>query len=271
MNMPWYESSLTRLEARLRALVEREPEVDGITRKLHKQLERELVAVMLSSVHGLSGKDASDGQQQKAPEIYTIVLPTDRAQQLLTHPAEMDRLTRALAAAATRSGILFAREPLLRVVAEPQATEIKVLVEYSQHGMGDSHTTEVDDRVGQASHPSAGMMPRAFLIVNGLTTYPLTEPVVNIGRDPSNQIHLEDLRVSRMHAQLRLIQGQFVIFDLDSMGGTFVNNVAVSSHLLNPGDVIHLAGVPLVYGLEEDFSSGFTQELPIEPLPPEVL
>jgi FHA domain len=271
MNMPWYELSLTRLEARLRALIEGEPGVDGITSKLHKQLEHKLVTAMLSSVHSLTIGDLSGSQKLKAPDIYTLVLPTDLAQQLLTHPAEIDRLTRALAAAATRSGILFARETTLRVVAEPKATEIKIRVEYSQVGKGDSHTTEVDDGVGQSSHIAAGMVPRAFLIVNGLTTYPLTEPVVNIGRDPSNQVHLEDLRVSRMHAQLRLIQGQFVIFDLDSMGGTFVNDVAVSSHLLNPGDVIHLAGVPLVYGLEEDIPSGFTQELPADPPPPEVL
>ena len=55
-----------------------------------------------------------------------------------------------------------------------------------------------------------------------------------------------------------LIQGRFVIFDLDSMGGTFVNDVAVSSHVLNPGDVIRLAGVPLVYGLEEDLPDWVT-------------
>jgi pSer/pThr/pTyr-binding forkhead associated (FHA) protein len=114
-------------------------------------------------------------------------------------------------------------------------------------------------------------MPKAFLIVNGLTTYTLTEAVINIGRDPSNQVHLKDLRVSRLHAQLRLIQGRFVIFDLDSLGGTFVNDVAVSNHQLNPGDVIRLAGVPLVYGVEQDLPSGFTQELPADPPAPEVL
>jgi hypothetical protein len=269
MNMPWFESSLTHLEARLRVLIEGQPGVDGITRKLHKQLEHELIASMKSSVIGVSGADDLKSRTQSAPDVYTLMLPTHQAQQLLTHPAELDRLTRALQAAATQSGIVFAGEPMLRVVAAPQSEEIKVLVEYSHEGMGDSHTTELDDR--EADHTSVGMMPRAFIIVNGLTTYPVTEPVVNIGRDPSNQVHLEDPRVSRNHAQLRLIQGRFVIFDLDSMGGTFVNDVAVSSHLLNPGDVIRLAGVPLVYGVEESLPSGFTQELPAEPPAPEVL
>jgi hypothetical protein len=173
--------------------------------------------------------------------------------------------------AATQSGIKFAGEPMLLVVASPQASEIKVLVEYSHDGMGYSHTTEVDGKLEQSGYLGMGTLPKAFLIVNGLTTYPLTRPVVNIGRDPSNQVHLEDLRVSRSHAQLRLIQGQFMIFDLDSMGGTFVNDMAVRSHLLKPGDVIRLAGVPLVYGIEEDLPIGFTQELPVDPPAPEVL
>jgi hypothetical protein len=47
--------------------------------------------------------------------------------------------------------------------------------------------------------------------------------------------------------------------------------VAVSSHKLNPGDVILLAGVPLVYGQEDAKQAGYTQELPVEPPALEVL
>ena len=119
------------------------------------------------------------------------------------------------------------------------------------------------------SQPEA--LPNAFLIVDGLQTFPLTQPVVNIGRDPSNHLRLEDPRVSRNHAQLRFALGRFVIFDLDSTAGTFVNGVAVSSQQLNPGDVISLAGVPLVFGQEAASLSGYTQELPAEPPAPEVL
>ena len=195
MNMPWYESSLTRLETRLRTFIEGEPGMDGISRKFHKKLERELISAMQSSVTSPDGVDKSDDQKPKAPDIYILVLPTERAQQLLTHPAELDKLTQALAAAATQSGIVFARDPMLRIVAEPNATEIKVRLEYSQPGMEDSGNTEVDGGPGRSSYPGVGVVPRAFLIVNGLTTYPLTELVVNIGRDPSNQVQLEDLRV----------------------------------------------------------------------------
>ena len=270
--MPWFESSLTRLEARLRGFIEGEPSVNGIKRKFHKQLEHELISAMLASS---SRRNSAGGDHEvtkpRAPDLYTLLLPTEQAQQLLNHPAELDRLTTALRDTAARFGIIFASEPIIRVVAAPSSVEIKVIDEYSSDGIGNTHTTELDRVQAEVSGKSMGVIPNAFFIVNGLSTYAIKSPVINIGRDPSNQVHLEDLRVSRMHAQVRLIQGRFVIFDLDSLGGTFVNDVAVSSHILNTGDVILLAGVPLVYGVEEDIPIGFTQELPTEPPAPEVL
>lgn len=251
MNMSRIESTLTRLETRLRELIEGEPAAEGIERKFHNQLGHELTVAMRGSAQELPDEQDPDEVTPTAPDQYTLVLPAEEAQLLLTHPAELDRLTHFLENTAARSGLVFAATPILRVVADPQSAEMKVVVEFSKAGVANSCTTQVEgmqDEVGQTPN---GSMPKAFLIINGLTTFPLTELVVNIGRNPSNQVHLDDLRVSRMHAQLRLIQGRFVIFDLDSLGGTFVNDVAVSSHVLNPGDVILLAGVPLVYGQEE--------------------
>jgi pSer/pThr/pTyr-binding forkhead associated (FHA) protein len=80
---------------------------------------------------------------------------------------------------------------------------------------------------------------------------PLKELVVNIGRRPDNHIVLEDNRVSRIHAQLRAIKKRYVIFDLNSTGGTFVNNSRIGQAILAPGDVISLAGFPLLFGQEE--------------------
>jgi hypothetical protein len=90
----------------------------------------------------------------------------------------------------------------------------------------------------------------AFIIVNGLDTIMLTQPVYNIGRRLENDLVIEDPRISREHAQIRLVKGQFVIFDLDSSGGTFVNSIRVTQQPLFPGDVISLAGIPLVYGVD---------------------
>jgi len=269
--MSWIESTLTHLEMRIRELVEGEPGVDGIARKFHNQLERDLTVAMKTSVQRLPSVGHPDKMTLTAPDGYTLVLPTLEAQLLLTHPAELNRLAHKLETLGYQSGIVFASPPIIRVVADPQIMQRKVIAAFTHPGLEDSSTTQIEEVKKGADEALSALMPKAFLIVNGLTTFPLTQPMVNIGRDPSNQLYLDDLRVSRMHAQLRLIQEKFVIFDLDSLGGTFVNGVAVSSHALNPGDVILLAGVPLVYGQEKTEQAGYTQELPVEPPALEIL
>jgi len=271
MDMSWIETSLTRLEARLRALIEGDSSTDGISRKLHRQLEHELSLAMRSGRHRITSESNPGRSTFLAPDQYTLVLPALQAQLLLTHPTELDRLTHILENTAYQEGTGFAGAPIVRVVADPLAVDMNVIVEFSHAGIGDSSTSQLEGPLIGARQASVDRIPKAFLIVNGLTTFPLTDPVVNIGRDPCNQLHLEDLRVSRMHAQLRLVDGRFVIFDLDSKGGTFVNGVAVSTRALSPGDVILLAGVPLVYGLEAATQAGYTQELPADPPTPEVL
>ncbi len=92
--------------------------------------------------------------------------------------------------------------------------------------------------------------PNAFLIVSGDKVFPLDGAVVNIGRLPDNQLVLDDARVSRHHAQLRAVRGRYIVFDLDSTGGLFVNGQRVTQCPLHPGDVISLAGVSLIFGQE---------------------
>jgi pSer/pThr/pTyr-binding forkhead associated (FHA) protein len=88
----------------------------------------------------------------------------------------------------------------------------------------------------------------AFLIVEGVRVFPLKQAVINIGRRLDNMVVVDDPRVSRNHAQLRAIKGRFVVFDLNSTGGTFVNGQRANQSVLYPGDVISLAGVTLIFG-----------------------
>jgi pSer/pThr/pTyr-binding forkhead associated (FHA) protein len=110
------------------------------------------------------------------------------------------------------------------------------------------------------SHP----LPQAYLIVDGSQIFPLTGGVVSIGRSPNNDLVIQDRRVSRSHAQLRLVSSRYVIFDLNSTGGTYVNDHPVNQMALYPGDVISLAGVSLVYGQEAGGTYGETQQMPAD-------
>jgi hypothetical protein len=117
--------------------------------------------------------------------------------------------------------------------------------------------SEEDDLLGDC------LPENAFIIVNGLETIQLTQSVLNIGRRMENDLVLEDPRISRDHAQIRAVKGQYVIFDLNSSGGTFVNSIRISRQPLYPGDVISLAGVPLVYG--QDNPPPHAKTGPVEP------
>jgi pSer/pThr/pTyr-binding forkhead associated (FHA) protein len=83
----------------------------------------------------------------------------------------------------------------------------------------------------------------AYVLVDGYRRMPINEAVVTIGRDLDNDIILDDRRVSRQHAQLRRRHGQYVLYDLDSTGGTTVNDRRVREVPLQPGDMIAFAGL----------------------------
>ena len=88
----------------------------------------------------------------------------------------------------------------------------------------------------------------AFLVIDGAKVYPLTLTVITIGRRLENTLVIDDPRVSRTHAQLRAINGRYVVFDLNSSGGTFLNGRKTTQAIVYPGDVISLSGVDLIYG-----------------------
>lgn len=91
-------------------------------------------------------------------------------------------------------------------------------------------------------------LPKAFLIVNGTHIFPLNKHVISIGRLGENDLVIEDARISRHHAQFRFENNHFMLIDLQSTGGTSVNGTRVHQIALQVGDVISLAGIPLLYG-----------------------
>jgi len=85
-------------------------------------------------------------------------------------------------------------------------------------------------------------LPSSWLTIRlpqgGQQVYRIEKPVVNIGRQLSNDIIVEDKRVSRNHAQIKYHpDGQFVIFDLGSTNGISVNGTPhMRQHTLHNGD-----------------------------------
>ncbi|MGE5249135.1 MAG: FHA domain-containing protein [Bacteroidota bacterium] len=71
--------------------------------------------------------------------------------------------------------------------------------------------------------------------------FPLEGDQIMIGRDSTNEVAINDAEVSRRHARLTFQGGKYVIEDLGSTNGTFINGQRLSGpHVLKAGDVIAL-------------------------------
>lgn len=73
---------------------------------------------------------------------------------------------------------------------------------------------------------------------DGEQIFLLEAPTTTIGREARNALPLLDPGVSRFHAELIRLGKDYLLRDLGSANGSFVNGVRVSEQLLNDGDVL---------------------------------
>jgi pSer/pThr/pTyr-binding forkhead associated (FHA) protein len=69
---------------------------------------------------------------------------------------------------------------------------------------------------------------------------------VNIGRGPDADLRLDDMHISRRHCEIIAGNAAFVVRDLGSRNGTYVNNVRVEASPLGPDDVLTIGGLKFV-------------------------
>jgi predicted component of type VI protein secretion system len=79
--------------------------------------------------------------------------------------------------------------------------------------------------------------------------FPLQKSEIYIGRDPSNDLVIGDAEVSRKHARLIWQSGGYILEDLGSTNGTYLNGQRLlGPHVMRPGEVIQLGeNVTLVF------------------------
>ena len=86
------------------------------------------------------------------------------------------------------------------------------------------------------------MNPRLTAISGRLkgSVFAIEELPVVIGRETSATLCIADASVSRRHSQIEKEDEEFVIEDLDSLNGTFVNDVPVKRRKLKHGDRVRI-------------------------------
>lgn len=91
----------------------------------------------------------------------------------------------------------------------------------------------------------------ALLVVkrgpNAGSRYVLKADVVTAGRHPDSDIFLDDVSVSRRHAEFRRTAHGFEVVDVGSLNGTYVNRETIDSSELSGGDEIQIGKFRLVY------------------------
>jgi pSer/pThr/pTyr-binding forkhead associated (FHA) protein len=76
--------------------------------------------------------------------------------------------------------------------------------------------------------------------------FPLHQTVTTAGRDPRSDIFLDDVTVSRHHAEFRLERSELQVVDIGSLNGTYVNGQPIDSAVLTNGDQIQMGKFRLV-------------------------
>jgi hypothetical protein len=91
----------------------------------------------------------------------------------------------------------------------------------------------------------------AMLVVkrgpNAGSRFQLEQPISSAGRHPDSDIFLDDVSVSRRHAQFRREAGEYWVVDTGSLNGTYVNRKPAESVALKHGDEIQVGKFRLVF------------------------
>ena len=107
------------------------------------------------------------------------------------------------------------------------------------------------DLLKEMESGAAAPATAAILIVkrgpNAGARFLLDQETTTAGRHPESDIFLDDVTVSRRHAEFRLNDGTFEVVDVGSLNGTYVNREPRNSQVLSIGDEIQIGKFRLVF------------------------
>ena len=110
-------------------------------------------------------------------------------------------------------------------------------------------------------------MPPRLAAISGKhkgAVFAINEDTLVIGRETSAHVSIADASVSRRHSKIEKKDEGFVITDLESLNGTFVNDVPVRSRLLEHGDRVRIGDSQFLFLTHEGDSMSKSSEVKIE-------
>ena len=111
--------------------------------------------------------------------------------------------------------------------------------------LGDSG--DVDAQVGLLELPrGVGMLVVKRGTDEGVR-FAIQAPIVQAGRHPESDIFLDDITVSRRHAEFVTRDQQTTVRDVGSLNGTYVNRARIEEARLSSGDEVQIGKFKLLY------------------------
>jgi pSer/pThr/pTyr-binding forkhead associated (FHA) protein len=113
--------------------------------------------------------------------------------------------------------------------------------------------TPVPERGEQGDTVALGELPdgTGMLVVrrgpNAGSSYVLDRPAITAGRHPDSDIFLDDITVSRRHAVVDQQADGYLVRDVGSLNGTYVNRERVDERILQSGDEIQIGRFILTF------------------------
>ncbi len=233
-------ATLDEFEARLQALLE----VHLLKHLPGYRVEDGIVQQLAAAMHDHL-KEEREGTL--APNLYVVIAHPTTLTRWHAEPRLLKELANDLYVAGDEAGFRFLTKPIVTTTSDATmpADDVRVIASFINENVAETYGKPAK----VSGEPAPGTFhSNAFLIIGGTQVVPLDRSVINIGRRLDNHITVDDPRVSRAHAQLRFVKDRFILFDLNSSGGTFVNGQRTNQAVLSPGDVVSLAGVTLIFG-----------------------
>jgi hypothetical protein len=120
------------------------------------------------------------------------------------------------------------------------------------HNTTMSVTVPVDSALEEVEIELDELPPGVGMLVvtrgpNSGSKYALDESLVTAGRHPDSMIFLDDITVSRRHAEVRQVDGGYQVTDVGSLNGTYLNRERVESARLADGDELQIGTFKLLF------------------------
>lgn len=232
--------TLNDIEKRLEALIEVHLVKYLPSPRWQDRLARKLSEALRTNIH-------TGNLHSRLPNRFTLMVNPVTLNQWQEDPRLLEGLTKIFRVATSEAGLEFSVPPTIHLAGTLQIAEddLEIKAGYEDVAPTQNMPTQSEESAPEEQLPESKV---AFLIIGGTKVHTLKQTVTNIGRRLDNHVVVDDPRVSRYHSQVRYVRGKFIIFDLNSTGGTYVNGQRVNQSVLYPGDVISLAGLPIIFG-----------------------